>query len=236
MQLDDRHRNPAPLLLLLLLLLRLLPLLLPSSPGARPGDTVRRPSPIVTRGADKRSIARTLVRSFGPPSVALACSSLAYQNHPPAAAAPAAAVTTTRFVSCARPPAWIFACVPRLYRGTDTEAANGTAARSAGRARAPPPESVSRCSISAAAARRRRGRPLGEVGRSTGRQGRLARPLWRVAIDTLSLSINSLPPHFAARPDARFGRSAAPPLVAPAVSYLPSSPTIRPSILAYFCR
>ena len=83
-----------PLLLLLLLLSMLLLLLLPSSPGARPGDTVRRRSPIVTCGADQRSIARSLPRRCP-------CSSLAYQNRPPAAAA--APLTTTRFVPGARP-------------------------------------------------------------------------------------------------------------------------------------
>ena len=174
------------LLLLLLLLLRLLPLLLPSSPGARPGDTVRRPSPIVTRGADKRSIARTLARSFA--RSVLARLPLQLTCLPKPSTSSSSSTSDHHQICILRPPArvaWIFASVPRLYRGTDTEAANGTAAQPGGRA--PPPESVSRCSISAAVAqptavrrrRRRRGRPLGEVGRSTGRQGRLARRLAR---------------------------------------------------------
>ena len=87
---------------------------------------------MVSRGADKRSIARSLAR--------WRTKTIHKQQH-------------HHQIRILRPPAWNFACVPRLCRGTVTLAANGTAAL-------PPTESVSRCSISAAA--------QAEVGRSTG--------------------------------------------------------------------
>lgn len=98
-----------PLLLLLLLLSMLLLLLLPSSPGARPGDTVRRRSPIVTCGADQRSIARSLAPSSVP--LQLACL-------PKPSTSSSSSTIDHHQICTRRPPAWNFACVPMLCRGT----------------------------------------------------------------------------------------------------------------------